>query len=59
MPWTADDGPSRHTKKAKSLSAKRQWAAVANSVLAKSGDDAKAVREANGVIKRRTAKGKK
>lgn len=58
MPWTPDDGPARHTKKAKSSGAKKQWSAVANSVLAKTGDEAKAIREANGVIKRRRA-GKK
>ena len=37
MPWTASDGPRRHTKRADSP-AKRQkkWAAVANAVLKKS-----------------------
>jgi len=58
MPWSPEEGPSKHTRKAKSLSAKRQWAAVANEVLSKSGDEGKAVRIANGVIKNRK-KGKK
>lgn len=58
MPWTAADGPTRHTKKAKSKNARKQWAAVANDVLTKSGDEGKAVRIANGVIKNRKAKGK-
>jgi len=52
MPWTAKDAPSK-TRKARSKSAKRQWAHVADSVLAKTGDEARAVRTANGVIKRR------
>lgn len=58
MPWTPDDGPARHTKKAKSPTAKRQWSAVANNVLTKTGDEGRAVREANAVVKRRKA-GKK
>ena len=52
MPWTASSGPRRHTKKAKSPKAKRAWAATANAVLAKSGDEGKAVRIANSVVKR-------
>jgi len=52
MPWTAKDA-SRKTKKAKSPKAKRQWSAVANSVLKRTGDDALAIREANAVVKRR------
>lgn len=53
MPWNENDGPARHTKKAKSPSAKRQWAHVANGVLTKTGDEGRAVREANAVVKRR------
>lgn len=53
MPWTAADA-GRHNKKAKSGKAAAQWSAVANSVLAKTGNDARAVREANAVIARRT-----
>ena len=52
MPWLPADAP-RHTKKAKSAKAKRQWAHVADSVLAKTGDDALAIREANSVIRKR------
>ena len=52
MPWTAKDA-QRHTKKAKSAKAKRQWAHVADSVLTKTGDEGLAVREANSVIRRR------
>jgi hypothetical protein len=50
MPWTPDNGPARHTKKAKSAVSKRQWSDVANGVLAKTGDEGRAVREANAVI---------
>lgn len=53
MPWSPSDGPSRHTKKADTPSSKRQWSKVANSVLAKTGNEGLAVREANGVVKRR------
>ena len=57
VPWTPSQA-SKHTKKAKSPRDKRQWRDIANSVLAKTGDDATAIRTANGVIKKR-AKGKK
>ncbi len=52
MPWTTKDA-SRKTKKAKSPKAKRQWAHVADKVLAKTGDEGRAIREANAVVKRR------
>ena len=51
MPWTPKDA-ARHTKKASSAKKQRQWRDVANTVLAKTGDEGRAVREANGVIKR-------
>lgn len=50
MPWTASDA-KRHTHKALSPARKRQWAAVANSVLQRTGSDASAVIQANGVLK--------
>lgn len=52
MPWTPSDGPSRHTKKADTPEKKRQWAKVANSVREKTGDEGRAVREANAVVGR-------
>lgn len=58
MPWTPNDGPARHTKKAKSPAAKKQWAAVANNVLSQSGDDGKAVRIANAAVAKRSRKSK-
>ena len=57
MPWTSSDA-SRHTKKAKSPKAKRQFAKVANKVLEASGDEGKAIRIANAAVKKRK-KGKR
>lgn len=54
MPWITKDA-SLHTKKANTPDKKKQWKEVANSVLKKTGNDAKAIRIANGIIK----KGKK
>lgn len=51
MPWQPADA-SRHDKKAKSPKQERQWSDVANSVLKETGDEGRAVREANGVIMR-------
>jgi len=56
MPWKPDDGPARHTKKAKSPAAKKQWSSVANKVLAESHDEGKAVRIANAAVAKRKAK---
>ncbi len=53
MPWQSSDA-ARHTRKAKSAKARSQWKEVANSVLARTGNDARAVRAANSVIARRT-----
>lgn len=53
MPWTPEDA-ARHNKKAVGRLAK-QWAEVANSVLAKTGDEARAIRAANAVISNRKA----
>jgi len=52
MPWTAADAAA-HNKKAKGKAA-AQWAAVANSVLARTGNDGRAVRAANAAVARRT-----
>jgi hypothetical protein len=58
MPWKPSDAAGK-TKKAKSPKAKRQWAHVADSVLAKTGDEGRAIREANAVVKRRRKKSTK
>jgi hypothetical protein len=55
MPWTPNDAPS-HTKRATTEAARRLWAEVANQVLERTGDEGRAVREANAVIARRTAR---
>lgn len=52
MPWPPEDAEKK-TKKASSPKAKRQWADVADSVLSKTGDEGRAIREANAVVKRR------
>ena len=52
MPWTPSDA-TRHTKKANTPKKKRQFADVANSVLAKTGDEGRAIREANAVVARK------
>lgn len=52
MPWGPEDA-TRHDKKARSGVAKRQWSDVANSVLSRTGDEGRAVREANAVVKKR------
>jgi len=57
MPWTPKDA-TRHTKKAKSGIAKRQWADVADAVLNKTGNEGRAIREANAVVKRRVGQRK-
>lgn len=49
MPWTDADA-LRHTKKAKTPRLKAMWSTVANGVLKASGDEARAVREANGAV---------
>ena len=54
-PWSQSDA-TRHTKKAKSAIEKRQWEHVANGVLQKTGDEGRAVREANGVVAKRLGK---
>lgn len=55
MPWTSKDA-SRHTKKAKSATAKRQWAHVADSMLKRGKSEGAAVRAANAIVKRRRKK---
>lgn len=53
MPWGAKDA-MRHTKKASSGAAQRQWAHVANAVLEGGGSEGSAVRQANGVVAKRS-----
>jgi hypothetical protein len=43
---------TKHTKAASSPHKKKIWASTANAVLAKSGDEGKAVRIANAAVKK-------
>ena len=52
MPWDKNSDAARHTHRAKSSKQRRQWRHVANSILERTGDEARAVRGANSVIKR-------
>ncbi|RTL79559.1 MAG: hypothetical protein EKK29_20630 [Hyphomicrobiales bacterium] len=49
MPWQPEDAP-RYTHKADTLHLCRLWAEVANSVLAETGDEGRAVRSANAAV---------
>lgn len=49
MPWTVKDAYG-HTKKASTPHLQRMWTDIANSVLQSTGDEARAIREANGKV---------
>lgn len=51
MPWKPKQAES-HTRKADTPKERKQWADVANAVLRKTGNEGRAVREANAVVKR-------
>ena len=51
MPWTYRDALS-HTKKAVTRAKQRAWARIASAVLRKTGDDGRAIREANAAVGR-------
>jgi hypothetical protein len=51
MPWTHDDA-EKHTHKATTPALKELWAKVANESLDRTGDEGRAVREANAVVAR-------
>lgn len=55
MPWTSDDA-EKHTHKADRRELQELWAKVANETLKRTGDDARAIREANAVIARQDEK---
>lgn len=52
MPWSSKDA-KRHTKKADSPKAKRQWSHVANSMLKSGKGEGAAVRAANAAVGKR------
>lgn len=51
MPWSPGDA-EKHDSKANTPKLQKQWSDIANSVLKRTGDEAQAVRTANGVIRR-------
>lgn len=51
MPWTPDEA-ERHTHKATTQELKELWAKIANETLARTGDEGRAIREANAVVAR-------
>jgi hypothetical protein len=51
MPWTANEA-ERHTHKASTPALQQLWAKVANEALERTGDEARAIREANAVVSR-------
>lgn len=56
MPWTADDA-ARHTHKATTRDLRDLWAKVANEALERTGDEGRAIREANAVVARQAGGG--
>ena len=55
MPWIPSDAP-KHNRSVKSPKRKRQWRDVANSILERTGDDARAIRGANAAVKKSQSK---
>jgi hypothetical protein len=51
MPWTSDEA-ERHTHKATTRELKELWAKVANATLERTGNEDRAIREANAVVAR-------
>jgi len=51
MPWMPEDA-ERHTHKATTWRLKELWAKVANECLERTGDEGRAIREANAVVGR-------
>ena len=50
----AAEDAERHPKKADNAKRQRMWAEIANSVLAETGDEGRAIREANAMVGRTT-----
>jgi hypothetical protein len=57
MPWTANEA-ERHTHKATTPALKELWAKVANESSERTGDEGRAIREANAVIARQAGTSK-
>ena len=50
MPWTASQAHAK-THKASTKAKRKKWVRVANSILKQSGDEGKAIRIANAMMK--------
>ena len=57
MPWTPDDA-ERHTRKATTWELKQLWAKIANERLEQTGNEGRAIREANAVVARQAESGR-
>jgi len=57
MPWTPNEA-ERHTHKATTSALQKLWAKVANEALERTGDEGRAIREANAVIARQAGAGR-
>lgn len=55
MPWTASQA-KKHTRRAGTPKKRRMWRDVANAVLEKTGDDGRAIKIANSVVKKSQGK---
>ncbi len=51
MPWAPSDATTKN-RKADTPKKKRQWSDIANDVLKRTGNEGRAVRTANGVLKK-------
>ena len=56
MPWTSDDAEG-HMHKATTRALKEIWAEVANERLQRTGDEGRAIREANALVGRQAEDG--
>lgn len=52
MPWNSVDA-EKHTHKATTRTLQELWAKVANEALERTGDEGRAIREANAVVRQR------
>ncbi|WP_173576467.1 hypothetical protein [Acetobacter fallax] len=55
MPWKSEDA-EKHTHKADTKALKDLWVKVANDCLDRTGDEGRAIREANAVVARNAEK---
>jgi hypothetical protein len=56
MPWTPSEA-EKHTHKAATPVLQQLWAKVANDALERTGDEGRAIREANAVVARQADAG--